>query len=793
MKTIKQKLLHSKLSVIAVLFFALILLVTGGFATRKASAETQATFSESQFVMCDGAEVRTDGAKSGIRFVAKLGDAVPTETNYPNLKYNVMIVPKAYITYYEVTGDWYTALKAEMDADENLTNKTIITMQTTPFYSTEVVEGEEGWYIRGTLSNVKYDNINVEWFGMAYITYDGTETDEATGEPKTEYLYAQIPETDANVRSLVYCASGYLNIYDYDETVEEQKNAKDTLTNFVAQGVNKASGVAEADKNNQTKLNAYVNSLANVTETTNLLPKKTANWTAIMPEGVNLHVAYGAEDNAYATYENGVITGVQGDNNAATTKDVTMKILGTSYTHPVHVYVTEVSCTGATEIFSWAGTIGGTEFANSVTLTPTAKIDGEDAELVYWQIHDDDKDYATVENGVVTATNQSKYFATKEVNVRVRIRVGGENGPVVNGEYITVPVSFPIAYKDAPIAYGDLLQNKLTTTDNVASEAVETAQAINTDALTATGWTGNVSQFLVASDMQTDIFDVNTNTTNVNTAYAKNEAGEGKQFVVVSSEGYGYMVEAAVVTYKIMDGAQLNVFFDSYKDDRDGNVTTTGTYVTLGANIEGAKYHKGVQGTNSTYFDGVFDGRGYAIKMADGEACLRGFFADIIGGNAVIKNTAFMINKSNHAGGGLARNLKGNVVIDNCYIELATLATSNAQGGIASTGVATATVTNTIVNIKSTASTSSDNKGTFLATKGTGVDFDTCFSITSDSTNFKYAVGDTKTTINVASDANGLKTAIGATLPESYNSYWTLTDSGLSFGTTQVLTFTTQG
>ena len=108
MKTIKQKILHSKLSVIVVLFFALILLVSGGLMTKKASAET--TFSEEDFKMCVGAEVRTDG-KDGIRFVASLGAAEPSETVYKDLTCNVMIVPKVYLTHYGITSNYFTELQ----------------------------------------------------------------------------------------------------------------------------------------------------------------------------------------------------------------------------------------------------------------------------------------------------------------------------------------------------------------------------------------------------------------------------------------------------------------------------------------------------------------------------------------------------------------------------------------------------------------------------------------------------------------------------------------------------------
>ena len=120
MKTIKQKFLDSKLSIIAVLFFSLILLVTGGFAMKTTKAE-DAKFDPNSFVMCTGAEARTDGA-SGIRFVANLGGAVlPTEADFEDgthevtdLTYNVMIIPNKYIEKYGITGDWYTSLKSDL-------------------------------------------------------------------------------------------------------------------------------------------------------------------------------------------------------------------------------------------------------------------------------------------------------------------------------------------------------------------------------------------------------------------------------------------------------------------------------------------------------------------------------------------------------------------------------------------------------------------------------------------------------------------------------------------------------
>ncbi|MBQ3506890.1 MAG: hypothetical protein IJA89_09000 [Clostridia bacterium] len=802
MKSIKQKLLNGKLSIIAFLFFALILFVASGFTMKKASAidEAQATFSTDNFAMCEGAEVRTDGEKSGIRFVASLGDALPSETDYANLTYNVMIVPKAYITHYEITGEWYTALDAALKADDAVSNKTIITMQAKPFYSDEVVAGEEGYYIRGTLSNVKYDNINVEWFGMAYLTY----TD---GAGETQYVYAQIPETGANVRSLVYCASGYLNIYDY--SAPEKAAEKEVLTNFVAQGINNAVGnVSEEDKNDNTYLNAGVAAIEqSASEQVNLLPEKTQTWTTGVPAGVKLHVIYNAEDSAYASVSDaGIITGVAGDNNAATTRNVTMKALGVTYTRPVHVYNVTAALANATEeIFSKGGLIGDTTFVNSAELTVTAEVDGvATEETLAWT--NTNTGVATVADGVVTAVAKSAYFASETVTVSFSFAFAGET---FSSDECAINVSFPVAYKEDPIAYGDLLQNKLTTTGTTASEEPEKAQAVDTTELVKKDWTGDVSQFLVASNMQKDIFDTATNTTNVYDAFEKNEAGEGKQFVVVSSDGYGFMVTATVVTYAIADKTQLDYFFNSYIGDTGNSYSTDGTYVIMSADVEDYK-RSPVQGT-ATRYAGTFDGRGYAIKFVQYDDVTSGVTSGVpsdawtkhgvFGGrlvkNATIKNTAFIgIMKNSNGGGGLVNAIYSkDVVIDNCYVELQFMGGTTAEQGGICLQANGATISNVIVNIKYSKNTTG-KVGTICSFEGTSkTDTDTkaniinCFSISVENvaTNVGY---DSTNTDNIYNSANKFAEDIGDALPATFNSYWTYTESGLSFGDTPVLTFT---
>ena len=777
MKTMKQNFLHRKLYVIVSLIFAFILSITCGLTTRKANAET--AFSFDNFVMCEGAEVRTDG-KNGIRFVASLGDVLP---EYDNLTYNMMIVPKAYITKYNTEGalndNWYEGLKAALEGDEAVANKTVVSMQTKPFYSDEVVAGEEGYYIRGTLSNVKYNNINIEWFGMAYITYD--TVDAETGEKVKQYVYAQIPEENANVRSLVYCASGYLNVYDYSS--EDKAVEKEILTDFVAQGINKASGgtFTEETKNDRTYLNGGIAAIQeNAGKQANLLPEATESWTTGVPEGVKLHVLYGTEDNGYVSIDdNGVITGVLGDNNAQTTKNVTMKVLGTTYQKPVHVYTVTAELSGSVaEIFSKDGVIGDTTFVNEATLDATAIVDGVEVETLSWATAN--SEVATVENGVVTAVFKNAIFASENTEISFSFNVGGKT---VTSNTYAMKVSFPVAYKTDPKEYGDLMQNVFNA-DSTA--LVATTEAINTTALGEDF--GNVTNFLSADLTKELLVDGKTDAN----VYGVKEAGE-KEFVVVSENGYAYAVKATVVSYAIDSVADLTYFFKSYETGATGNNAsnvTYGTYVILTGDVIDFTRSDVVQNTSTeskyTYYRGTFDGRGHKITLT-GSTYRQGFFGRYLGGNAVIKNVAIInIAKNSIAGGGLAYWMSATAVVDNCFIEVKLASgasnSSNINGIVYDANFGS--ITNTIVNVTASRTVNTSN----LQTIGE-IDTDNvknCYSIGIEN-QVTHSIGDSTENLYYSADTLLADIVIDNQLPSGFNSYWTYTESGLNFGENQVL------
>ena len=178
------------------------------------------------FSMLDGASVRLNSSKMGIRFTAEIGATYDADATY-----HVMIVPNEYLTLLNIKGDYYTQLREKLGESAY-----IATMEALPFQATaEDAENyglTEGiYYVRGSLTTIQFNNMNTEFFGIAYSVKDGV------------YTYASFNEGE-NVRSLVEISSVAL----CDESYKD--NA--TLQGFVARGLNKAAGNADSTTYNGT-------------------------------------------------------------------------------------------------------------------------------------------------------------------------------------------------------------------------------------------------------------------------------------------------------------------------------------------------------------------------------------------------------------------------------------------------------------------------------------------------------------------------------------------------------------
>lgn len=443
-----------------------------------------------------------------------------------------------------------------------------------------------------------------------------------------------------------------------------------------------------------------------------------------------------------------------------------------------HVQTSIVS--DVTNLSLFNGTIGGQSYSNTTTYTGAVQLNGEAVENTELVWHSTNESVATVVDGVVTALTEGEtqiYYTYND----------GEKDYL--SDYVkvrTFPVQLALAESLGEIV---LIRNaSAVATDYVLDYDAFDAQASTvTKAITANGAQLSASYDKTNKQLILSNADVQENIT-------EQEGGE-YDLTIYTQENVYYDVKVMIISREITTKAGLTAFFNSYTEgateDSESNVTY-GTYVTLGADIEDFTRNKAIQTDLTTFFKGTFDGRGHAIKIDQSEEMWYkwGFFGHDIGTGAVVKNTAFIgLLKNSSSGGGLARVLAGTV--DNCYVELTMNGSDNAQGGICFKNAGT--ITNTIVNVTSSASTDTSNKATLCNTgaAGSNTDFKTCFSIGIEG-KVVFSASAAEKTDNLAFNADALKTLIGTALPTSYNSYWTYTTSGLSFGTTQVLAFTVE-
>lgn len=276
-------------------------------------------------------------------------------------------------------------------------------------------------------------------------------------------------------------------------------------------------------------------------------------------------------------------------------------------------------------------------------------------------------------------------------------------------------------------------------------------------------------------------------------------AQDGGEFgLVIYTDTHKYQAKVNVVSMEITTEEGLTAFLSSYATStaEDKSNPSYGTYTVLAANINDYVIPSGTASkSNTAVYCGTFDGRGKTIGFAEkngtkANAIYRGFFGNKIAGPAMIKDTAFIGITAGSASGGLARTIAttNEVAVDNCYIEISLNMGGSAGGGVcynASSNV----ISNVIVNVVASTSTSTTNKGAICV--GGGDKITNCFAIgVADKVIYTTVQSGTGITDNLYYSADTLKTGIGETLPNGFNKHWTYTESGLSFGDTQVLAFT---
>ena len=203
--SVKNKLLAIVLGLIAALCFIAVASTT---TSANAAGATN-------FKLAPNASIRLNEGSTGIRFTATM-DAYDE-----NATYGFVIVPAVYLD--GITENYVPALEAKYDTLINL--------------KSNVVESKDGGYeIKGSIANIKYNNIDLDFVGIAYEK-------DANGN----YAYAEFESVDAVARS-VYTVATKAYIDDLaNDTFDEDEDL--IIKGFMDKAVAKKSGITETDFN----------------------------------------------------------------------------------------------------------------------------------------------------------------------------------------------------------------------------------------------------------------------------------------------------------------------------------------------------------------------------------------------------------------------------------------------------------------------------------------------------------------------------------------------------------------
>ena len=180
--------------------------------------------------MVEGASIRLVEGSNGIRFSATL-------SSYDdNNDYGFVIVPKRYIEDNGITDNYVTELQAL--AEVGAISDPIIL-----YSKVHEVEGKN--VIKGSITNILYQNINLEFVGIGF-EYDGTN-----------YNYASFEDIDDIARSAPRVAAACLNELYYDADIDEDdkllyEDAEDVLKGYINTSINAKEGLSEDESNATT-------------------------------------------------------------------------------------------------------------------------------------------------------------------------------------------------------------------------------------------------------------------------------------------------------------------------------------------------------------------------------------------------------------------------------------------------------------------------------------------------------------------------------------------------------------
>ena len=345
---------------------------------------------------------------------------------------------------------------------------------------------------------------------------------------------------------------------------------------------------------------------------------------------------------------------------------------------------------------------------------------------------------------------------------------------------------------------GEIVLNK-DGTALTSDYALSTANINGTITKIQTATTG--AELVFTADAET----ITLQNASVQSAITLQDGGDFE--LVIYTSTHKYQAKVKVVSLEISTKAGLDYFATTvYRGatnitSNDKTNGTYGVYVKLvdDINYGGGEYPNDGNGTykdhNNYAWEGTFDGCGNVISNI---GIRRGFFC-IVGTLGTVKNLALteVTNNYNYQFGVICNQVYG--AIDNCFVQAtitttkagATSATSKNRGGIFNAAYRgtnySASITNCIavVEFQTEASNHYAIGRTIDGTSyGEDAIFENCYAISGTT---PRSVGTSAE--GLYEDAGAFKTDI-TTLPDGFNSYWTYTESGLSFGDKTVISFT---
>ena len=375
-------------------------IMLGGLGAQ--SLQAQADVNNAYFMM-EGTSIRLDASNSGLRFTAKLGTEwyeVPveaTETVKPEktVSYGVFIFPlnvmEKYNLYnvYDAETDYLSLIREEakeyFDYMEEKKASAILDLEAYPVAVDDDKDGNTDYYrINGSITKILYNNLNRDFFGLAYKK---TGTFDAQNEKYNyKYTYASYQGGDGssatNVYNIAYVASC---VYNMDWEGKKQAD-KDLLQGFVDKALQKSVGIAEKDAEKDPEWDIE---LSQTSMTLNQYDKTTLSFKAKLREGnspLSLGATYTSSDSSAVTVDNkGNLTAVGPGSSTITVKCMDIE---KTCTVTVQSALNFAKITEAANLNDGGSTITVEDENTSVTVTTTNGYTNKEQHSVRVKIED---------------------------------------------------------------------------------------------------------------------------------------------------------------------------------------------------------------------------------------------------------------------------------------------------------------------------------------------------------------------------------------------------------------------